>query len=50
MRTTIQNIKTDLYHVFVAGDAKSQELARVFLLLDIPLMLVIFAIFQFVKF
>lgn len=42
MKTTLNNIKTDLYHVFVEGNAKSQELARVFVLLAIPFMSVVF--------
>jgi hypothetical protein len=45
---TLKNIKTDLHHVFVDGDAKNQELARVFILLDIPLLLVILIICHFV--
>lgn len=47
MKTRIQNIKTDLYHVFVAGNAKSQEIARVWVLVAIPLMCAIFAFGHF---
>jgi len=45
---TLRNIKTDFYHVFVDGDAKSQELARVFVLLDIPLLCAILLSCHFV--
>jgi len=47
MKTRIQNIKTDLYHVFVAGNAKSQEIARVWVLVAIPVMFAIFVIGHF---
>ena len=45
---TLKNIKTELHHVFVDGDAKSWEIAHVLVLLDIPLMFVVLLICQFV--
>jgi hypothetical protein len=45
---TLKKIKTDFHHVFVDGDAKNQELARVFVLLDIPLLCAILIICHFV--
>lgn len=45
---TLKNLKNDLYHVFVDGDAKSQQLARVLVLLDIPLMFVVLLVCHFV--
>jgi hypothetical protein len=33
----LKNLKNDLHHVFVDGDAKSQQMARILVLLDIPL-------------
>ncbi len=43
---TLVNIKSDLQHVFVEGNAKSQEIARVALLLDIPLIFLILLIIR----
>ncbi len=34
----LKTIKDDFRHVFVEGDAKNQQLARVFVILDIPLL------------
>ena len=48
METAVKNIKNDFQHVFVEGDAKSQQLARVFILLDIPLMIMILYFCHFV--
>ena len=45
---TLKHIKDDFHHVFVDGDAKSQELARVFVILDIPLLFAILLICHFV--
>ena len=45
---TMKNLKNDLHHVFIDGDAKSQQLARVFMLLDIPLMVVVLLVCHFV--
>jgi hypothetical protein len=45
---TLKNLKNDLHHVFIDGDAKSQQLARVFMLLDIPLMFVVLLVCHFV--
>jgi hypothetical protein len=44
---TLKNIKDDLHHVFIDGDAKSQQLARVLVILDIPLL---FAVLIFCRF
>jgi hypothetical protein len=44
METAIKNLKADLYHVFVEGNAKNQEFAHVFMLLDIPLLCVVLAL------
>lgn len=45
---TLEDIKNDLHHVFIDGDAKSQQLARVLVLLDIPLVFLILIICHFV--
>ena len=45
---TLKNIKEDLHHVFVDGDAKSQQLARVLVILDIPLLFALLIICHFV--
>jgi len=45
---TLENIKNDLHHVFVDGDAKSPQIARILVLLDIPLLLAILVICHFV--
>ncbi len=45
---TLKNLKNDLHHVFIDGDAKSQQLARVLMLLDIPLMFVVLLVCHFV--
>jgi hypothetical protein len=45
---TLKNLGNDLHHVFIDGDAKSQQLARVFMLLDIPLLFVVLLICHFV--
>ena len=45
---TLKNLKNDLHHVFIDGDAKSQQLARVFMLLDIPLMIIVLLVCHFV--
>jgi hypothetical protein len=45
---TLKNIKTELHHVFVDGDAKSQEIAHVLALLDIPLIFIVLLICHFV--
>ncbi|WP_186461867.1 hypothetical protein [Mucilaginibacter pallidiroseus] len=36
MKITIEKLKTDLYKVFVKGDADSAQLARIYLLIAIP--------------
>lgn len=48
MKTIFSNLKSELYHVFVMGDAKSQELAHVLVLMDIPLMFIVLLICHFV--
>jgi hypothetical protein len=45
---TLKELKDDLHHVFIDGDAKSQQLAHVFMLLDIPLMVVVLLVCHFV--
>jgi hypothetical protein len=45
---TLKNLRDDLHHVFIDGDAKSQQLARVLVLLDIPLMFVVLLVCHFV--
>jgi len=45
---TLKNLKNDLHHVFIDGDAKSVQLARVFMLLDIPLMVIVLLVCHFV--
>jgi len=45
---TLKNLKNDLHHVFIDGDAKNAQLTRVFMLLDIPLMFVVLLVCQFV--
>jgi len=47
MKNSIENIKTDLYRVFVKGDADTTQLGRVFILLAIPVFSTIFAFGQF---
>ncbi|WP_165852024.1 hypothetical protein [Mucilaginibacter terrenus] len=36
MTTIIAKLKTDLYRVFVKGDANTTQLAHIFLLLAVP--------------
>jgi len=48
METIFKHFKSDFKHVFVEGDAESQELARVFVVLDIPLLLLILLVCRFV--
>jgi hypothetical protein len=47
MKTKIQNIKADLYNVFVMGNANNLQMARVYFLLTIPALTVLFAIGKF---
>jgi hypothetical protein len=49
MKTRFKLIKADLYHVFVEGNANSVEKARVFFILFIPLMSVIFTTGEVIK-
>jgi hypothetical protein len=48
METILKHFKSDFQHVFIEGDAESQELVRVFVVLDIPLMLLILLVCHFV--
>jgi len=47
MKNAIKTILTDLNHVFVKGDSDKVEQARVFLLLTIPFMSIMFIYGQF---
>jgi hypothetical protein len=47
MKTKIQTIKADLYNVFVMGNANNLQMARVYFLLTIPALTVLFAIGRF---
>jgi hypothetical protein len=38
---TLKNLANDFHHVFVDGDAKSTQMARVLVWLDIPLICVV---------
>jgi hypothetical protein len=40
MRAAIENLKTGMYHVFVAGDANNRQMLTVYLLLTIPFLAV----------
>jgi hypothetical protein len=41
---TLKDLQNDFHHVFVDGDAKSQQLARILVLLDIPLVFAVLII------
>jgi len=41
---TLKNLGNDFHHVFVDGDAKSAQMARVLVWLDIPLLFAIFVL------
>jgi len=47
MKAKIQTIKADLYNVFVMGNANNLQMARVYVLLTIPALMVLFAIGNF---
>ncbi|MES2266202.1 MAG: hypothetical protein V4520_05560 [Bacteroidota bacterium] len=47
MKNAIKTILTDLNHVFVKGDSDKVEQARVFFLLAIPSLLVLFTVGRF---
>ncbi|MFD0767216.1 hypothetical protein ACFQZI_20340 [Mucilaginibacter lutimaris] len=47
MKNAINTILTDLNHVFVKGDSDKVEQARVFFLLAIPALSLLFTIGQF---
>jgi len=36
MRANLKTLKNDLYNVFVEGNAQSEQVARVFLVLAVP--------------
>jgi len=40
MEHKLNTIKTDLYNVFVKGDANNNQMARVFIVLAVPVMLI----------
>jgi hypothetical protein len=39
METKLNNFKADLYNVFVEGNASNNQMARVFLILAVPVLL-----------
>jgi|KBSMisStandDraft_5_1062788.scaffolds.fasta_scaffold6818437_1 hypothetical protein len=45
---TLKDIKSELQHVFVEGDATSQQMAHILVLMDIPLMLLVLVVCHFV--
>ena len=47
MKTKISNLKNDLYNVFVMGNANNQQMGRVYLLLAIPALTILFAVGKF---
>jgi hypothetical protein len=47
MKKFLNTLKTDLNHVFVKGDSDKVEQARVFVLLAIPALSVLFTLGQF---
>ena len=47
MKLIIKRIKSDLYNVFVKGDSDKVEQARVFVLLTVPFLSVLFAFGRF---
>ncbi|MDB5158364.1 MAG: hypothetical protein JWR50_3071 [Mucilaginibacter sp.] len=47
MKTKINNLKKDLYNVFVMGNANNQQMGRVYLLLAIPALTILFAVGKF---
>ena len=44
MKAKINNMKADLYNVFVMGNANNRQLARVYVLLTAPALTVILAL------
>jgi hypothetical protein len=44
MKANLEDLKADLYNVFVKGDANNREMARVYLLLTAPILTVILAL------
>ncbi|GGH02867.1 hypothetical protein [Mucilaginibacter phyllosphaerae] len=50
MKNAIKTILTDLNHVFVKGESNKVEQARVFLLLIIPVMSVIYSLGEFPRY
>ncbi|MCO5936265.1 MULTISPECIES: hypothetical protein [Mucilaginibacter] len=47
MKNAINTILTDINHVFVKGESDKVEQARVFFLLAVPIMSIIFGIGEF---
>lgn len=44
MKAKINNIKVDLYNVFVMGNANNRQMARVYVLLTAPVLTVMLAL------
>jgi hypothetical protein len=44
MKAQMKNIKADLYHVFVTGDASNKQMLTAYLLLVIPFMAAFFGL------
>jgi hypothetical protein len=47
MKTRIQNIKADLYNVFVMGNANNFQMAKVYVLITVPVLSAFFAVAKF---
>jgi len=47
MKAKIKNLKADLYNVFVMGNANNLQMARVYVLLTVPALMVLLAIGNF---
>jgi hypothetical protein len=47
MKTAFNNIKKDLYNVFVIGNADDRQLAKAYFLLAIPFLTVLFTFGHF---
>ena len=43
MKAKLMNIKADLYNVFVMGNANSMQMARVYVLVAVPTLTLMFA-------
>jgi hypothetical protein len=47
MKAKIQTIKSDLYNVFVMGNANNLQMARVYFLVTVPFLTAFFAVGSF---